>query len=345
MNPLQTFADDEPDLILQSRDGVKFPIRRTVLEDISVVFAKLFSTKCPPPKEDLKKLSYVREEVFNPPLLVNDKIPNSPILDYIVRLGYRKPRHEPETFDEIVELIDAGDFWRIEPLMNEARVWLMKDIFLEKEPFRVYSVACRLKWKAESAQAAQATLYHSWSSITYTFEMEKMTGGDLYRLQKYHRRCGEVASALTREANFAWIKDREWPWFGSSVCKYRGPAYPKSFTIEGGISVWLVQRWWMEWMDSAEKSLRENPCRESVRRAGALENGCKCCAKMSKKIEEFEEMFGEAVEEVIENVSRDIIQFGVESNILCLTGSPGGGLKKGTKRYSVQNLEAPCKLT
>jgi hypothetical protein len=303
-NPPQTSTDGEYDIILQAPDGVKFPIRRAVLEMISPVFTKLFS-KYMTPKDEGKKAyggASTRGDPQALPVVSDERLPTSPVLDYIIKLAYYQPKVPPHTLDDVIEYLDVAEVWKIDALTNDIRRFLTTELFLEQEPFRVYAVACRFEWEKEARRAAHATLCHPWRSMVEFDEMDRMTGRQMYRLESYRRNCGEAAEKLTEAGGMEWISRAEWSWFGKSKCWTR-TSRPARFTVSGGIRVWFVQNWWWSWMETAGRELRDKPCRDSVRGHTIQPLGCMCCEDNTKEIIEFEDMFGKAVDEAISRVS------------------------------------------
>jgi hypothetical protein len=279
------------------------------LEAISPLFAKLFS-KFPVPKEDSKK----KEEQI--PVIPNDKMPGAMALEYIIRVSYYDvERRHPQSLDDVINIIHAAEGFKVKPVLDELKSRLVDEEFLFAEPLRIYAVACWLKWEDQASEAARATLRHRWEDMEHCKELDLITGGQLRRLEVFHRKCGELARSLTDIDNLDWV-DGDWSWFGISTCCMR-PTRTVNFAIGGGRTQWIVASWWLDYLKTVAITLKQRPCRESLDDAHFPFPQCKCCDEKDEEILRFIDMFGHVLEKVLSEVNFHITV--IEANLRLLT--------------------------
>jgi hypothetical protein len=206
---------------------------------------------------------------------------------------------------EIQKVIEAAFKFEMEGLLKYLRVQLVSPRFIESQPVRVFAIAYRYGWDPEARKAARYTLRHPINS-PFVSELEFISGATLYRLQEYHRMCGEVASsrALLQPA-LAECHD-VWTWI---VCRKCPPAWniqSKNFPD--------ARRWWAVWIEDIAAELRAKPWGETVRKWDlqnkALGEAAAClnCGKRAREdLEVFSQMLAVEIERDISSVRLWII--------------------------------------
>jgi hypothetical protein len=103
-----------------------------------------------------------------------------------------------EDLDIVMSVLDAADKYD----MKRVGIFIVRMItaprFLEKEPMRVFAIACRYRSEAETLVAARYMLRFAVWEPAYVSELDFISGSDFQRLVKYHASCGQAMSQLTR---------------------------------------------------------------------------------------------------------------------------------------------------
>ncbi|KAI6044178.1 hypothetical protein EDC04DRAFT_2643232 [Pisolithus marmoratus] len=143
-------------------------------------------------------------------------------------------------------------------LMNRVKCLLVQPSFLEKEPLRVFAIAYRFGFEAETRLAARNTLRHPIFSA-YIKELEHIPASAYHKLLQYHRKCSIVVCGLT--SNFSWFPAfaSRWVWFRCDSCVHHSLSWPLS---DGKIHD--VNAWFVEYMERARSALQGRPCGEVV---------------------------------------------------------------------------------
>ncbi|KAF8347930.1 hypothetical protein F5887DRAFT_1072266 [Amanita rubescens] len=176
------------DIIFRSSDAIDFYVYRPFLEMISPAFEKIFSyTKA---SEFEKGLSVVR---------VSD---HSEALRFFLLVLHQRidkpPLENPGLIADICMVARKYEVPRVEARMKEQ---LTASSSLVKKPLCVYAIAKALGWDDVAKMAAKNTLGIPLENVmTCTPELERITGGDLYRLLKYRTKCEEVACKVVKDS-------------------------------------------------------------------------------------------------------------------------------------------------
>jgi len=158
---------------------------------------------------------------------------------------------------EIQKVAEAACKFEMDGVLKYLRGQLVLPRFIESQPLRVFAIAYRYGWDLEARKAARYTLRHPMNT-PFVSELEFISGATFYRLQEYHRMCGEVASsrALLQPALAEWHD--VWTWI---VCKKCPPAWndqSKNFPDS--------RKWWAQWIEDIAGELRTKPWGETVRK-------------------------------------------------------------------------------
>ncbi|KAG1907956.1 uncharacterized protein F5891DRAFT_1135784 [Suillus fuscotomentosus] len=250
---------DRGDIILRSADNVDFHFHKLLLSLASSFFSNMFSLPQPDSLDDAAD----RTKDGLPIIPVTE---NSVILQKL--LSFCSPVYDTdvpalENLDIVMSVLDAADKYD----MKRVGIFIVRMItaprFLEKEPMRVFAIACRYRSEAETLVAARYMLRFAVWEPAYVSELDFISGSDFQRLVKYHTNCGQAMTQLTR----LWST-------------YPLPSLDCKFCRKKGVSRLSLK----EYQDSVIEALRIRPSVESllnpewidsmVRRAGSC-IGCR----------------------------------------------------------------------
>jgi hypothetical protein len=185
---------DRGDVILRSADNVDFHFYKLLLSLASSFFSNMFSL----PQPDSLDGAADRTKHGLPIIPVTEK---SVVLRKL--LSFCSPVYDTdvpalEDLDIVMSVLDAADKYD----MKRVGIFIVKMItaprFLEKEPMRVFAIACRYRSEAETLVAARYMLRYAVWEPAYVSELDFISGSDFQRLVKYHASCGQAMSQLTR---------------------------------------------------------------------------------------------------------------------------------------------------
>lgn len=182
-DPRPPFDNTAADTVIRSRDGVNFRVRSGILAEASPVFSDMFTVPLPDPSIHADSSDYLDGK---PVVAVEE---NSETLDNLLRLCY--PVADPK-FTELrdVRLVLAA---ALKYDMEEAIVLMKKALatFLDAQPLAVWASACALRLHDEAISAARSLLDKDLPEDAPP-ELELVTAGMYFRLQKFHRARGDV---------------------------------------------------------------------------------------------------------------------------------------------------------
>ncbi|KAG1719584.1 hypothetical protein EDD22DRAFT_330536 [Suillus occidentalis] len=185
---------DRGDVILRSADNVDFHFYKLLLSLASSFFSNMFSL----PQPDSLDGAADRTKHGLPIIPVTEK---SIVLRKL--LSFCCPVYDTdvpalEDLDIVMSVLDAADKYD----MKRVGIFIVRMItaprFLEKEPMRVFAIACRYRSEAETLVAARYMLRFAVWEPAYVSELDFISGSDFQRLVKYHASCGQAMSQLTR---------------------------------------------------------------------------------------------------------------------------------------------------
>jgi len=220
--------------------------------------------------------------------------------------------HEMPRFSSLLEIqkvTEAACKFEMDGLLKYLRGELVLPRFIESQPLRVFAIAYRYGWDVEARKAARYTLRHPMNT-PFVSELEFISGATFYRLQEYHRMCGEVASSRALLQPALAESHDIWTWI---VCKKCPPAWnvqSKNFPD--------ARKWWAQWIEDIAEELRTKPWGEIVRkwdlqnRAIGQAAGCPNCGKRAQEdLEAFSQMLAVEIERDISSVclSTTIVRF------------------------------------
>jgi len=185
---------DRGDVIIRSVDNVDFYFHKLLLSLASPFFSNMFSLPQPGPLDDAAD----RTKCGLPIIPVAER---SLILRKL--LSFCSPVYDTdvpvlEDLDMVMFVLDAADKYDMKRVGRFIVKMITAPKFLEKEPMRVFAIACRYRSKAETLMAAQYMLRFAVWEPAYVSELDFISGSDFQRLVKYHARCGQAITQLTR---------------------------------------------------------------------------------------------------------------------------------------------------
>ncbi|KAL6300880.1 hypothetical protein BKA93DRAFT_501364 [Sparassis latifolia] len=187
------FDNLSANIILRSSDNIDFCVHSVILSEASPFFKDMFSLQ-QPIVDRTKSNNTVEYRDGRPVITVGE---DSRTLDGLLRLCY--PITDPELKDLLLvrPMLEAA----LKYQMDEATAITRKALrsFAEKEPLRIWAIACRLRLEEDAHYAAQFTLQQTSIADSFPQEMQEITAGPYFRLLKYHRLRGAV------DSNFSFL--------------------------------------------------------------------------------------------------------------------------------------------
>ncbi|KAF8202364.1 hypothetical protein BJ912DRAFT_944615 [Pholiota molesta] len=203
---------------------------------------------------------------------------------------------------------EAAFKFEMEGIQKYLRAELVLPRFIESQPLRVFAIAYRYGWDLEARKAARYTLRHPITNIAFVSELEFISGATFYRLQEYHRMCGEVASSRALLQPALAEQHDIWTWI---TCK-RCPAVWNANSLSN-TNYPPARKWWTQWIEDIAEELRIKPWGETVRKwdilkkAQAQAAGCPNCGKRAAEdLEAFSLMLAVEIERDISMVDLDL---------------------------------------
>jgi hypothetical protein len=197
---------------------------------------------------------------------------------------------------EIQKVIEAAFKLEMEGLQRYLRTELISLRFIEAQPLRVFAIAYRYGWDREARMAARYTLRHHMNPAFF-LELGYISGATYYRLQEYHRMCGEVASSRVTLQPALAEHDDGWTWITCQRC----PG-----TMASDRDCPDVRSWWAQWIHKVAEEVRVRPWGEAVKKWDILKDAlrqaeaCPNCAKRAREdLEAFSLMLAVEIEKDI----------------------------------------------
>ncbi|KAG6334362.1 hypothetical protein ID866_4723 [Astraeus odoratus] len=278
------FNGSNADVILRTVDNVDFRFYKLLLSLASPFFANMFALPQPSPTD-----SSADETKYGLPIIpVSEK---SAIMRKL--LSFCSPVYDTdvpalENLDIVMSVLDAVDKYDMKRVGKFIVNMISAPRFLEKEPMRVFAIACRYRAEEESTIACRYMLRFAVWELAHVAELDFISGSDYQRLVRYHASCGEAMTQLMR----LWSS-------------YPLPPLDCKFCRKQGISRLSVK----EYQDSVIEALRIRPCTETllrrewidamVRKAGSCQN---CRERAPRKLAEYVKELATPVEHIISDI-------------------------------------------
>ncbi len=296
----EPFDHPDADVILRSSDKepVDFRVFQLFLSLASPFFTMIFTL--PQPDSPL----YTEEYEDGVPVIQmsEDKRTLHLLLQFCYPIALLDtPRLS--SLQELQSIVQAAFKFEMEGVIKFAKKALVEARFLESQPLRVFAIACRFGWVVEAKTAARYTLRQPMTSSSYFEELTHITAAAYYRLQQYHRICGEVAASRAKMQPALAEFDDEWIWVvcqrcpGTGARTRRDTGYPDS------------RRWFVEWIQDVAAELQERPWGVSVKKFDLREKAvlkaqhCLACgSRAAPDLETFAEILAVEIEKELASV-------------------------------------------
>lgn len=298
------FDNNDADLVLHACDGGKFAVHKIFLSTASPLLKRCLMAGSASPSPQFTGIVVRSDKGHDNIEVVEDSMTTERVLQYC----YPFTNPVLDNLDDIQNVLEMMRKFGMKGLMERVKGLLVQPSFLEEEPLRVFAIAYRYKFEAETRLAARYTLRHQIFG-PFVKELEHIPASVYHKLLQYHRKCSLVVSALT--SDFSWFPGfaSRWVWFQCDDCMHHSLSWPLS---DGKIHE--VNAWFIEYMERARGALRDRPCAKVVSDPllimDALEvaTGCHSCRPsayldMSTFIGEH---FVPEIERVIDTVDLDI---------------------------------------
>ena len=186
----------------------------------------------------------------DPPIVVLTE--TSRTLDQLLRFCYPIDNPELDTVEEVFFVLEAAKKYLMECVVREVhRAQFTRHA--EREPVRMYAMACSRGWGDEMRMAARASLAQPLADgccdSNSLRELDSISAGSFLRLQAYHRACRKVAVSIH--------------YYGADT---KGPParklrFARKSRKYGNVH---VEPWWTEYMERAREALQIRPCGATV---------------------------------------------------------------------------------
>jgi hypothetical protein len=302
-NPVgHPFDHPDADIILRSSDTtpVDFRLFKLLLSLASPFFKAAFTL--PQPSEDVKN--------DTPVMLMSE---DRHTLELVLRLCYPISVEEPPSISSLQDLqmvIQVAMKFEMEGIQKYTRKVLVEPRFIESQPLRVFAIACRYGWAVEARKAARYTLRQPIMTVPFVEELEHISAAAYYRLQEYHRRCGEIAASRTLELATASAPDDDRVWTTCLTCPRAGGKR----RMNHGPGRPGLRKWWVDWMNQVAEELRKLPWGGTAKKydlmRAAIEKAKECavCKEgAAEGLEDFSHILAAEIEKAISAASPPLL--------------------------------------
>ena len=279
----ETFCPSDADVVLKSSDSVRFGLYRRILSESSPFFKDMFSLPQMDPPCTGSSVQKSEVDFFPPVVAVSE---SSEVLDALLRFVYPGEDPEVETLDELSVALAAALKYDVARAITILRRMLVSPRFVEKDPLRVYSIACRFDLETESQIAASYTLSVNLLECPLTQDLKYMTAWSYRRLLDLHRRRADAAVSLLAAADTDEL----------AKCPQCSAAHYGSLS---------PPRWWKLFLTRAEVELRARPTSAVIFSMKFLsevgqvgQTGCTYCPVSILESHEFLEKLKKAIDEL-----------------------------------------------
>ncbi|KDQ60491.1 hypothetical protein JAAARDRAFT_97767, partial [Jaapia argillacea MUCL 33604] len=183
-----SFNHPDADIILRSSSNTHFKSFKTILSLSSPIFADMFLVSQPP-----------TPSTFDDPDSTKDGLPVVPLSgthsSVKALLEFCHPCENPtlRSLEEVKTILELAQMYEIAFIIKSLEPQLLK--FAEKDPMRVYAIACIYELKNVAIEAAKLTLRHPANEMfpgrhtTLASEFKLISAQSIFRLQTYREDC------------------------------------------------------------------------------------------------------------------------------------------------------------
>lgn len=295
------FDDNDSDLVLHTSDGGRFAVHRIFLTLASSLLKRSLMPGSASPSPQFSGIVIKPEKGRDIIEIAEDGLTTERVLHFC----YPFTNPVLENLDDVQKVLAMMKKFEMRGLMERVKSLLVQPSFLEEEPLRVFAIAYRFGFEAETRIAARSTLRHQIFG-PYVKELEHIPASVYHKLLQYHRKCSVVVCGLT--SDFSWFPGfaSRWIWFQCDDCVHHSLSWPLS---DG--KIYEVNAWFIEYMERARSVLRERPCGKVVNDPllimDALETATHCNTCRSSAFLDISTFIGEhfsvEVEKAVDTVS------------------------------------------
>lgn len=293
------FNRSDADVIIRSSDNVDFRVLKLLLSLASPFFGDMFGL----PQGTTGAIHEKQETRDDLPVIqITEK---SQVVTTLLKLCYPITIAQAPALDSVeivLAVMEAAIKYGIEEVELNVREALIKPPLVEENPTQVFAVAHRHRWDKEARIAAKYTLRQPPWKRWYVPQLEVITGGDHYRLQKYYWGCSEAAKgvAMSRITVHRYMALNVGGDCTVSACMGSGYVSDPDDSVH----------WWTGYIQKMGDALAQRPCGDTVTdpdmlNATVLQIRCRSCTKSSillSEIRKFNKELAQAVETAVSEV-------------------------------------------
>ncbi|KAH8118858.1 hypothetical protein DFH11DRAFT_1850438 [Phellopilus nigrolimitatus] len=248
---LSPFTTPDADAVLRTSDDVELRVHRRILSEASPFFRDLFTL----PQGD-------SADSATAPTV--DIAENAEVMETLLKLIY--PGMEPvvNTLDELSVLLAAAMKYDMIRATEILRRFLVSSRFVEKEPTRVYAIACRHDLEHEAQLVSSHTLRVNIIDCPLSEDLKYITAWSYHRLLDLHRRRSAAAEDVLESS----ITDTDDVKCEQCSAGHHGALCPP--------------RWWTDFSRRAKEELRVRSTTDVIFSmaflAQSANTGCQRCA-------------------------------------------------------------------
>lgn len=215
------------------------------------------------------------------------------------------------TLEDVQSLLGAAIKYEMGGLEHRVKRALVAPEFGEKEPLRVFAIACRFKLDDEIQIAAKYTLRQPILERPYVVELEFITGGHLQRVQAYYARCFMAAQGVG--TNLRWLKEHSFVWFKKQCTNSSCATYRRMVSVDDPNFLVEAKQWWWDYLQSTIEALGRRPCGEEIMKPvltdAALVKAVQCLTCRGRALPElrqFNKLYAIEIDRVISEIKIQI---------------------------------------
>lgn len=283
-------SDEQGDVIVRSSDDQDFTMYMLDLTRASPVFETMFSLPQPTAAQS--------GDEWEDELPVVSLAESGEVLEALFEfcLPWRRPKLSD--LSRVVHVYQAAEKYEMDGLVEAVRE-AMREL-AEKEPIRVYAVACRFGLEEEARLAARFGLRMRTSDILAfeAEEIEHLTGIQFRRLLKYKDDCQNAATDHMRTAVALSSGDRHKFGYWDLVQSDR--------SCSGRTSCYKNE-WWTAYIAQATESLKDCTWEGTIRAEDillALVNNGGVCLTCGPKGSNYAQQMGPLAQRIATNIAK-----------------------------------------
>ena len=221
------FDSPTADVILRSSDDLDFRVHKLILSENSPIFEGMFAL--PPPSSFSP--SSADAKLDDLPIVPVPE--DSQTLSHLLRACYPSKGVWFPDLTVLGKVLLTAEKYSMIGIMSLLAPLLAEHGLADREPMRVYALACRFGLTNVAAVAAKASLKHTFPGPSFP-ELKYMCGQSFHDLITYRYRCSWIISNLFNDPGSVWNdKDTPFPhyWgdFPNNGCDQCGMAWFDAF--------------------------------------------------------------------------------------------------------------------